>query len=262
MGLDLVAVRRENNPSFDYIKQEDTSQFQQDNHTTSPNISRRRTTTWESTNQSSTQRRNDIAMITLLSSNNPRIVTNALIQAGYSGEEIKNELKRMGLSTKGLGKILGEEKTRVEKNNKRADNAGTVLDVCSIFTPTVPLNKLSKFKKLKGWYMKGSENDEAWKKLSPKNKFFHELGQGTYSNEVFEKYKDMSPVERGKAIWGDKDVNILRDSKINKAFSYGGDDYNKGLLQTGPTSAGRDIGNKTAIGGTLYGLYEYIDPED
>ena len=173
-------------------------------------------------------------------------------------------MERRGISTEGLGRNYIEEKEKVEKNNQRADNTATALEVCSILTPSVPFSKFTTLKKGKNWYMKGSENDEAWRELSIPNKIFHELGQGTYSDEVFEKYKHMTPVERGRAIWKNEKTRNLGQVKtdITRAFTYGGNDYSKGLLQTGPTSADRYFINRVGIGGTAYGLYEYIEPED
>jgi hypothetical protein len=87
---------------------------------------------------------------------------------------------------------------------------------------------MERFRKIKAWYMQGSENDAAWMKMSLKDRYFFEIGQKSMHKDKFAKFEHIENiVERGKAIvqqeklygMGLNSVNIRLG--LGETFKYG-----------------------------------------
>ena len=57
---------------------------------------------------------------------------------------------------------------------------------------------------LKNWWNAGAENDAAWRALPLKDKVFYEVGQKTLPDGVWQKYANLDPVARGRALVQDQ----------------------------------------------------------
>ena len=92
---------------------------------------------------------------------------------------------------------------------------------------------VQKIKGLKDWWMKGSEHDAAWRKLSLKDKFFHEIGNNTHVDDIYRQYEGVSnSVAKGKLIWKEQGAFKATFSSVRGMLFLGAGS----TLPTGPTS--------------------------
>ena len=120
-------------------------------------------------------------------------------------------------------------------------------------TATTPSPKPGRLRQLKDWWYKGAENDAYWRGLSPKDKVFYEIGQKTLPAGQFEKFANLTPLERGRALvaesgwWG-----ALRPTGTGWRLGAGT------TLNTGPTPLVRWFTPRAAgagaVGGTAWWL--------
>jgi len=108
---------------------------------------------------------------------------------------------------------------------------------------------------LKSWWNSGAENDAAWRALTFKNKVFYEIGQKTLRDGVWQKYSNLDPVARGRALVQDQGwFGAIKPQGSGWALGAGE------TLSTGPTPLLRwalpRAAGAGAAGGTGYYLYK------
>jgi len=118
-------------------------------------------------------------------------------------------------------------------------------------TAEAPQNTVAQ---VKNWWKTGAENDTAWRALPLKDKVYYEVGQKTLPDGVWQKYGNLDPVARGRAL--------VQDQGWLGAVKPQGAGWKLGAgetLHTGPTPLIRwavpRAAGAGAVGGAAYYLY-------
>jgi hypothetical protein len=128
--------------------------------------------------------------------------------------------------------------------------SGTVRWLGRIVPPLLPsLGRLENgCGRTRAWWMKGASGDAAWRALSLRDKFFHELGKKTTNERVLSMIKDMAPVDAGRMLWERQGLRSLWPSVGQFWYTW----------STGPTAGARYMLPKLGQGLVGAGAAYYV----
>jgi RHS repeat-associated protein len=124
---------------------------------------------------------------------------------------------------------------------------------------------MERFRKIKAWYMQGSEADAAWMKMSLKDRLLYEIGQKTMKKKKYEQYEHIADVvQRGEKLVLDEGwYRAIRSTPEGLKLGIGS------TFHTGPTPgirwAAKRAVQATAIGSAVlagYLVYEAATEND
>ena len=116
--------------------------------------------------------------------------------------------------------------------------------------------------RLRDWWMRGSEADAYWRQLPLRNKVYYEVGQKTLSGRRFQRFVDLDPVSRGRALVGEQGWFRALVIPEGRGWTLGVG----ATFRTGPTPLVRYavpriavVGGAVGAGGLIYYLWPRSD---